>query len=108
MTGDNRVYDGTTDATVSVADDRVAGDNIALDYSAAFSDKNVGSGKTISVTGISLLGSDVSNYSVASSDSTTGNITARALNFTVAAQNKVYDQSSTQVNITDDRFLATI
>ena len=104
LTGDNRVYDGTTDATVSVADDRVAGDNIALDYSAAFSDKNVGSGKTISVTGISLLGSDASNYSVASSDSTTGNITARALNFTVAAQNKVYDQSSTaQVNITDDR-----
>ena len=50
LTGDNRVYDGTTDATISSTDDRVSGDNLALDYTAAFSDQNVGNGKSISVT----------------------------------------------------------
>src|SRR5207244_8543843 len=46
-TGIDRVYGGTTTATVTLADDRVAGDVCSTSYSAAsFADKNVGTGKT--------------------------------------------------------------
>src|SRR5262249_36495445 len=43
--GVNKVYDGTTTATVTLSDNRVVGDALAETYiSAAFADKNLGSG----------------------------------------------------------------
>ena len=75
-----------------------------MDYTAAFSDPNVGNGKSISVTGISLLGSDAGNYSVASTGSTTANITARSLTVTADASDKVYDGNTTaSVTYSDNR-----
>ena len=54
-TGVNKVYDGTTAATVTLADDRVGGDVLTTTYtSASFADKNVGTGKTVSVSGITI------------------------------------------------------
>src|SRR5207237_2667801 len=68
--GVNKVYDGTTDATATLSDDRVAGDDVADAYAAAsFADKNVATAKTVSVTGISISGPDAANY--------TSNTTAR-------------------------------
>src|SRR4029453_1712013 len=62
-TGVNRTYDGTTTATVNLTDNRVSGDTLTDSYTAAtFADKNVGSGKTVSVSGVSLSGTDASNY----------------------------------------------
>ena len=47
-TGVNKVYDGTTAATVTLSDDRVAGDVFTDTYATAtFADKNVGTGKTV-------------------------------------------------------------
>src|SRR5205814_9788424 len=47
-TGANKVYDGTTDATVTLSDNRVSGDVFSYSYtSATFANKNVGNGKTI-------------------------------------------------------------
>jgi len=58
-TGANRVYDGTTAATVTLSDNRVAGDTLSTSYtSASFANKNIGTAKSISVTGISLSGTD--------------------------------------------------
>ena len=49
---------------VTLGDNRISGDVLTLaSTSASFADKNVGTGKTVSVTGISLSGTDAANYS---------------------------------------------
>src|SRR5439155_5795853 len=56
--GINKVYDGTTAATVTLSDNRVAGDVFSTSYTlAGFADKNVGTGKAVAVSGISIVGS---------------------------------------------------
>src|SRR5207244_10622931 len=76
-TGVNRVYDGTTNAAVTLSDDRVAGDVLTANYTSAyFGSKTVGNGKTVTVTGISISGADSGNYSAHTTTSTTANITA--------------------------------
>src|SRR5439155_14776412 len=63
-TGVNKAYDGTTSATVTLSDNRVAGDSLTTTYSSAsFADKNVGTAKTISISGIAVSGTDAGNYS---------------------------------------------
>src|SRR5581483_6586263 len=63
--GVDRVYDGTTNATVNLSDDRVSGDVFTDSYLAAyFDDKNVGTNKNVTVVGISISGPDAGNYTV--------------------------------------------
>jgi hypothetical protein len=89
--GVNKVYDGTTAATVNYSDNRLVGDSIVISGNATFSDKNAGTGKTITVTGITKSGADASNYTFsATTASTTADITTRPLSVT-AAPNKTYD-----------------
>ncbi|OGX85868.1 hypothetical protein BEN47_14260 [Hymenobacter lapidarius] len=104
-TGTNKVYDGNTTATVNLADDRVAGDVLASAYTtASFATAAIGTGKTVSVTGITITGTDTGNYEANASTSTTANITARALAITATGTNKVYDGNTTAtVNLADDR-----
>src|SRR5262249_1894982 len=104
-TGVNKVYNGTATATVTLADNRVAGDSLTASYSSAsFPDKNVGTAKSVSVSGISLSGTDATNYSASTTSSTTADITARTLNVTATGSNKVYDGStSATVSLADDR-----
>src|SRR5206468_2201679 len=88
----NKVYDATTAATVTLAATPLGSDAVTLSYaSASFADKNVGAGKPISVTGISLGGADGGDYSPNSSTSGTADITALAITGTIAISNKVYD-----------------
>jgi hypothetical protein len=91
--GVNKIYDGTTTATVTLSDDRVAGDGLTTTYSsAAFADKNVGTGKTITVAGISIGGADAGNYTLAATPVTaTANITVLSVTGSFTAANKVYD-----------------
>ena len=59
-TGQDKVYDGTTSATVALSDNRIAGDVFTdADTSANFSDKNVGTGKPVTVASISITGACV-------------------------------------------------
>src|SRR5207245_1192012 len=61
--GANKLYDGTTTATVTLSDNRVAGDVFTDSYTAAsFANKTVGTGKPVSVSGISISGTDAGNY----------------------------------------------
>jgi hypothetical protein len=91
-TGVNKVYDGTSSATVTLSDNRVAGDSLASSYtSASFADPYVGSAKSVSVSGISLGGADAANYTANTSASTTANITTATVSALVSADNKVYD-----------------
>ncbi|PHV37428.1 YDG domain-containing protein [Janthinobacterium sp. BJB304] len=90
-TGINKVYDATTNAAVSLRDNRIGNDqlNIASD-GASFSDKNAGAGKTVTVAGIRLSGADAGNYVVNTTASTTATISQALL--TVKVDNAAKDQ----------------
>ena len=92
-TGINKVYDGTTAATVNLNGDGISGDAVTLSYSASFADKNVGTGKTVNVTDIAISGgADAGNYTLGNTTtSTTADITAKTLTVTATAQDKEYD-----------------
>src|SRR5207247_1557302 len=104
-TGVNRIYDGTTNATVTLSDNRVAGDVLSTSYiSASFTNKNVGTAKSVSVTGIAISGADAANYTANSTATTTANITARPLSVSASGLNKVYDgNTNATVTLSDNR-----
>lgn len=59
----DKIYDGSTNAQVTLGDDRIAGDDLVANFgSSSFSDKNAGTGKTVTVGGITLSGADADNY----------------------------------------------
>ena len=90
--GTNRVYNGLLSDTVSLTDNRFAGDVLNLaNTSAVFADKNVANGKAVSVTGISVTGTDATNYTFNTTASTTANITPAVLTISATGVNKVYD-----------------
>jgi hypothetical protein len=77
-TGVNKVYDGTTTATVTLLDNRVPGDTLTASYTfASFIDPNVGTGKPVNVAGISISGVDAGNYTFNVSAITMADITSR-------------------------------
>ena len=85
-TGVNKVFDGTTAATVILSDNRVSVDVFTDSYTAAsFSDPNIGFGKPVSVSGISLSGLDAGNYTFNTTASTTADITVRATSTSLAS-----------------------
>jgi hypothetical protein len=86
--GVNKVYDGATTATVTLTDDRVAGDSVSDSYAiASFADKHVGIAKPVSVNGIAISGTDAGNYILSNTTATTtASITARPV--AVSADNK--------------------
>ena len=90
-TAANKVYDGNTTATVTLSDDRVTNDVLTLSYaSAAFSDKNAGSGKTVTVNGIAVAGVDAANYTANTTATTTATITARPITVVAEPKNKQF------------------
>src|SRR5262249_30210685 len=94
--GVNKTYDGSTSATVTLSDNRVAGDSLTTSYtSASFATKSVGTSKAVSVSGINVTGTDAGNYTFNSTANTTANITARSLSVTATGNNKVYDGTPT-------------
>jgi hypothetical protein len=85
--GVSKVYDGTSGATVALSDNRVGGDVLSDSYAgASFDTKDAGTGKTVSVSGISVTGTDAGNYTFNTSASASADITRAAL--TVTADNK--------------------
>ena len=102
-TGTNKEYDGTTTATVNLTatPNFISPDAPTFAYTATFDNANIGDGKTITVSGISLTGTGAENYSVANvgaSTTTTANITRRALSWSTTGNtvnDKVYDGENT-------------
>ena len=110
ITASNKTYDGSTNVTLTgtaVYNGLVSGDTFDGTYTGAFSDKNVGTGKTVTITS-SYSGSDVSNYTVTDQSSTTANITSRDLEVTgitvfgLTVNNKEYDGTVTAPLKTDN------
>jgi filamentous hemagglutinin family protein len=104
-TGVDKVYDATTGATVSLADNRIGTDQLTLAYgAAAFADKNAGVGKAVTVSGITLSGADAGNYVVNTGAATTASISKAALTVGATGIDKVYDTTTAAtVNLTDNR-----
>ena len=94
ITVSNKVYDGTTTASVDTNgasySGLVGGDVVTVAASGSFSDKNVGIGKTV-ILSSSYSGGDVGNYSITDQASTTADITAAALTIAANAASKNYD-----------------
>jgi hypothetical protein len=96
FTAANKVYDGTTAATVLTRPltGVVANDAVTLTGgTAAFDTKNVGAGKTVNLSGASLSGTDAQNYSLTSVDPAKADITKAPL--TVTADNQVMTLNGT-------------
>src|SRR5205823_5330437 len=95
----DKVYDGNNTATVNWTNAQLQGvvGTESVGYStandaASFGNKNVGTGKTVSVSGISISGADAGNYNLLNSTaSTTANITQKPITGSFTAANKVYD-----------------
>ena len=93
-TAANKVYDGTTTASATLTDNRVAGDSLSISFVAAdFSNKAVGDGKTVAVSGIAVTGPDAGNYAFNTTASAPANITAATVAGSITANNKIYDGS---------------
>ena len=106
ITASNKTYDGntnsTTDVTSAVYTGLVSGDNFVVAATGTFDNKNVGTGKTVSLSS-SYSGSDVSNYSVTNQASTTANITAKTLTVSgITSSDKSYDGSTSATLVTSN------
>jgi hypothetical protein len=114
LTGASRVYDGTNNGpltgTAALLTAQAPGSGTGSDgkpytsdtvsvagtATATFGDKLVGTAKTLTVTGLTLTGTQASNYTVTQPGSLTASITAKALTVTgVTAANKAYDGNTT-------------
>ncbi len=111
----NRVYDGTKSATIVTNNltliSKIGGDIVSLFPVAVFIDKNIGTGKTVNLTGSSLTGVDANNYSLSltGSPSATADISAKSLTIggTFSANNKVYDGTTAATIATNNLIILT-
>jgi len=97
-TGNNKTYDGTTAATVSLAVVGVQGtDSVTASYtSAIFADANVGSSIPVSINGLSVTGAsgtNSGNYVTNVSTTASANIAAAPLTVTASAATMTYGDS---------------
>lgn len=97
----SKVYDGTTDAKITsegMLDGVVGGDKVTIEPGkAAYSDKNVGTDKTVAFSGFSLAGEDAANYVLkAQPKGTTASITPKELTIgALIVKDKQYDGKNT-------------
>jgi hypothetical protein len=97
VTANNKVYDGTTSATLNTSSASLSGvldsDSVSLASSGAsgtFADPNAGNAKPVTVSGFSLSGADAGNYSLTQPTGLTANITPAPLTVTAANQSMNY------------------
>ena len=93
----DRVFDGTRTATATATDNRLPGDQLAVQLTAAFADTSVGTGKPVTLTHVALSGADAGNYLLApnAGAGATGNLLARSLTYTLAARDAARTYTAT-------------
>lgn len=104
ITASDKVYDGDTTASLNTGGAAlvgvVGGDTVTLNTSSvtgSFSDNATGSGKTVTVSGLTLEGAEAGFYSV-TPPAVTAAITAKSLTVTgVIAHDKYYDRTTAAV-----------
>ncbi|MDD5332742.1 MAG: YDG domain-containing protein [Rhodoferax sp.] len=108
----SKTYDATTSATLTgtAAVTALGSDSVSVSGTAVgtFTDKNAGTGKAITVTGLSLSGADAGNYNVGQQIGIAADIARANLAVTgLAASNKTYD-ASTAATLTGTATVATL
>jgi autotransporter-associated beta strand protein len=105
VTAQNKIYDGTTtasiDITSAVLNGVVNGDQVSLNpvgFSASFNNPNAGTGKPVTVTGLTLQGSGATNYVLAQPSGLTATIAPAPL--TLKADNKTMLQGTAVPTLT--------
>ena len=96
----NKIYDGTTAATLSgtATVTPLGGDAVSLSgtATASFASKNAGAGRAVTVSGYSLDGADAGNYTIAQPIGLNADIGKASLTVTgITANNKTYDGTTT-------------
>ena len=94
FTASDKTYDGANTATVATraVSGKIGSDDVNhTGGTATFDNANVGTGKTVTLTGATLTGAAASNYTLSSVSTTTANITALAITGSFTASNKTYD-----------------
>ena len=106
ITAANRTYDGTTGSVLDTSLVALVGvvgvEDVTLDANSAlgtFSDANVADGITVSVSGLTLIGEDIANYTL-TQPTTTANITAKHITGSFTAADKVFDGTNTATVLT--------
>ena len=89
----NKVYDGSSAATVTLSlSGFIGSETVTSTNSSTFNNKNVGTGKTVTVNSITLAdgsnGGLAANYSISTGQTTTANVTAKALTASASASKK--------------------
>ncbi len=103
ITASNKIYDGNTTATLvytnATLTGKVGSEELTVSATGTFADKNVGTGKTVTISDLTLGGIDAGNYELAASGQqteATANITAAEITVTgITAENKVYNGNTT-------------
>ncbi|MGB4191196.1 MAG: YDG domain-containing protein [Rickettsiales bacterium] len=98
LSASSKTYDTTTDATIlgTPTASPLAGDIVNVEgiASGAFANKNVGSNKEVTLSGLSLSGDDANNYNIAL-PSLTADVTAVTLSVGgLSASSKTYDATT--------------
>jgi gliding motility-associated-like protein len=94
---ENKVYDGTTNATFSGGSlvGVIGSDEVILHPTGIFADKNIGDGITVTPA-MTLSGAQATNYVLTQPAATSANITPKELTVSNAvAVNKIYDGNTT-------------
>jgi gliding motility-associated-like protein len=102
ITANNKVYDGTTSANLNIGNavlvGVLTGDDVTLETTGAagtFTNKNVGTGKTVITSGFALAGADAAKYYL-TQPAISADITSVGLTITgTTANNKIYDRTTT-------------
>ena len=102
LTANSKPYDGNATATLNGAAALSAGvvgsEDVTLGGTpvAAFDTQNAGTAKPVTVSGYTLAGADIGNYTLSQPAGLSADITAAGLTVTgITANNKVYDGTTT-------------
>ena len=103
----DKLYDATAaahlDFSAAVFDGKLAGDTLTVSGTGTFSDAEIGENKTVTLNGLTLLGTHAGNYQLAASGQ---QLTARAsirpnpLKATVTDYSGIYDGAAHSINVT--------
>jgi hypothetical protein len=115
IVAEDKIYDGTTTATLFTGGAHLAGvfsgdivNLVTVGAIGTFADPNIGVGKLVTVSGLTISGGDAANYNL-TQPTTTANIAASALTVAgISATNKVYDGTTLAAIRTNDAVLVGV
>lgn len=107
ITAENKTYDGSTAATLNYGNVTFTGklekDSLEVTATGTFDNENVGTGKNVSITGLTLGGTSVRNYVLAGSghqSSTTASITPKTVGLSWTNTEIIYNGTAQQPTAT--------